>query len=52
MTAKQKAIQDIRTELKNESKSFIAYRTELNRQMRNLVNEHLKAQKQVSKKRK
>ena len=50
MTARQQAIQDIRAELKNESKSFIAYRTELNRQMRNLVNEHLKAQKQVSKK--
>lgn len=52
MTARQQALMDIRQELKNESKSFIAYRTELNRQMRNLVNEHLKAQKQVSKKRK
>lgn len=50
MTAKQKAIQDIRAELKNESKSFIAYRTELNRQMRNLVNEQLKAQRQLKKK--
>ena len=52
MTPKQKAIQDIRAELKNESKSFIAYRTELNRQMRNIVNEQLKAQRQLKKKRK
>lgn len=50
MTAKQKAIQDIKAELKNESKSFIAYRIELNRQMRNLVNEQLKAQRQLKKK--
>lgn len=46
MSAKQQAIKDIREELSKQSKSFIAYRSELNRVMRELVSNQLKAQKQ------
>ena len=45
MSAKQQAIKDIREELSKQSKSFIAYRSELNSVMRKLVSNHLKAQK-------
>ena len=50
MTAKQQAIKDIREELRSSHKSFIMFRTELNKKMLNIVNEQLKAQRQLKKK--
>ena len=47
MNARQQAEQDIRRELKSCSKSFIAFRTELNPVMRKIVKEYLNAQKHV-----
>lgn len=44
MTAKQKAIQDIKECLRQESKAFIAFRTELNPIMDELVKQQLKEQ--------
>lgn len=52
MTARQQAIKDIREELRNSHKSFIMFRTELNKKMLNIVNEQLKAQRQLKKKEK
>lgn len=40
MSARQQAIQDIKECLKQESKSFIAFRSELNPIMRKLVREY------------
>lgn len=51
-SARQQAIKDIREELKNSHKSFIMFRSELNKEMRNIVNEQLKAQRQLKKKEK
>jgi hypothetical protein len=48
MTAKQQAIKDIRKSLKANSKAFIAFRTELNPIMDELVNEQIKQQEHVS----
>lgn len=44
MTARQQAIKDIKDDLKKEGKSFIAYRTELNPVMNELVNNQIKKQ--------
>ena len=46
MNARQQAEKDIRKELKSYGKSFIAFHTELNPVMRELVKEHIKEQKQ------
>ena len=43
-TAKAQAIEDIKAELKKESKAFISYNTELNPIMDSLVNKYIKAQ--------
>ena len=51
-SARQQAIKDIREELKNSHKSFIMFRSELNKEIRNIVNEQLKAQRQLNKKEK
>lgn len=48
MTAKQKAIQDIKECLRQESKAFIAFRTELNPIMDELVEQQLKKQEALS----
>lgn len=48
MTAKQQAIQDIRKSLKADSKAFIAFHTELNSIMDELVNEQIKQQEHIS----
>lgn len=44
MTPYQQAKQDIKSELHKSSKSFIAFRTELNPIMRDIVEEYSKAQ--------
>lgn len=49
-SARQQAIKDIREELRNSHKSFIMFRTELNKEMRSIVNEQLRAQRQLKKK--
>lgn len=46
MNARQQAEKDIRKELRSHSKSFIAFRTELNPVMRELVKNYIKEQKQ------
>ena len=43
-TAKAQAIEDIKAELKKESKAFISYNIELNPIMDSIVNEYIKAQ--------
>ena len=48
MSAKQQAILDIKEELVRQSKSFLAFRRELNPIMRKLVHEQIKKQKEVS----
>ena len=48
MTAKQKAIQDIRECLKENHKAFIAFRSELNPIMDELVDNQIKQQEKVS----
>jgi hypothetical protein len=40
MTAKQKAILDIKQELRDQAKAFIAFRTELNPIMDELVSDY------------
>ena len=40
MSAREQAVKDIKECLKQESKSFIAFRSELNPIMRKLVKEH------------
>lgn len=45
MTAKQAAIKDIRESLRQEGKSFLLFRKELNPVMRTIVSTYLKAQK-------
>jgi hypothetical protein len=47
MSAKQQAIQDIRTELQGCNKAFIAFRTELNPVMRRIVKSYLKKQNEM-----
>ena len=47
MSAKQQAIQDIRTELHECNKAFIAFRTELNPVMRRIVKSYLKKQNEM-----
>ena len=44
MLAKQQAVKDIRESLRMQGKCFLAFRTELNPIMKDLVNEQLKAQ--------
>lgn len=46
MSAKETAIHDILEELRATHKSFIAFRSELNPVMRNLVKKQIKKQKQ------
>lgn len=45
MTAKQQALKDIRESLREEGKSFLMYRRELNKPIMALVREHIKEQK-------
>lgn len=47
MTAKQQAMEDIKNDLLEHGKCFIAFKSELNPIMRKLVSEQLKAQKKV-----
>ena len=44
MSVKDQAIQDIKESLRIQGKCFLAFRTELNPIMEELVNEQLKAQ--------
>lgn len=48
MTAKELAIRDICSDLKERNKSFIAFRKELNSTMRKLVSKQIKKQKSIS----
>lgn len=45
MTARECAIADIKEDLKQQSKSFISFGTELTKVMNQLVREHIKQQK-------
>jgi len=45
MTAQEQAILDIKDELHNQHKSFIAFRTELNPTMKSLVRRQITAQR-------
>jgi hypothetical protein len=45
MSAKEQAIEDIKDDLKQQSKCFIAFRKELNKTMRQLVYRQIQAQK-------
>ena len=45
MTAKQQALKDIKDELRQENKAFIAFRSELNPIMRRIVSEYLHQQR-------
>lgn len=45
--AKYYAVRDIQEELKQESKSFIAFRQNLNTTIRNIVNEYIKYQEKI-----
>lgn len=47
MTAKQQAIHDIKIELMQLDKCFIAYNTRLNPVMRKLVSNHIKLQSRL-----
>ena len=47
ISAKQQAIKDIKDDLKNDRKTFIAFRNELNKPIRKLVNQHLREQRNV-----
>ena len=49
MSAKEQAIQDIKSELAKEGKSFLAFRRSLNPVMRALVKEQISEQSHVSK---
>lgn len=44
MTAKQQAILDIKESLRRESRAFIAFRTELDKPIQALVDNHIKEQ--------
>ena len=48
MTAKQQAIQDIKMSLRANNKAFIAFRSELNPIMDELVNNQIKQQERIS----
>ena len=48
MTAKQKAILDIKQELRDQAKAFIAFRSELNPIMDELVDNQIKQQERIS----
>lgn len=48
MTARQQALKDIKDDLKKSGKSFIAFRSELNPAMQELVKEQLKEQRKIS----
>ena len=50
MGAKQQALQDIKSELKSEGRSFIMFYKELDVPIRDLVKQYLKQQKELSKK--
>lgn len=50
MTERQQAIKDIKEYLKGVGKSFLQFRTDLNPEMRELVDEQLKAQKEKAEK--
>lgn len=45
MTARQQALRDIREDLREQGKCFIAFRKELNPIMKELINDQLKRQK-------
>lgn len=47
MSAKQQAIADIRQELHHTSRSFIAFRTELNPKMASLVEGYIQKQQSL-----
>lgn len=47
MTARSKAIEDIKEELKKESKSFLAFRTELNPVIKKITSEYIELQKKA-----
>lgn len=49
MPAKKQALKDIREDLKKEGRAFIAYKSELNTSMRNLVHRQLREQKSLNK---
>jgi hypothetical protein len=46
MTAREQAVLDIQQELSSKGKCFLAFRTELNSIMEELVNNQIKAQEQ------
>lgn len=48
MTAKQKAIMDMKQEFHASGKCFLAFRTELNPIMDKIVNSYIKAQQQCA----
>lgn len=48
MTAKQQALMDIKKELKENHKSFLAFRTNLNPVMDKLVNDYIHLQNSLS----
>lgn len=48
MTAKKQAIKDIKEYLRQESRAFITYRTELDPTMDKLVDDYIKQQENIS----
>ena len=46
-SAKESALKDIKEELHQEHKSFIAFRQENNKPIRKIVNEYIKEQKHI-----
>lgn len=50
MTARSKAVEDIKEELKSESKVFLVFNVNLNPVINALVKEYLKQQENMSKK--
>ncbi len=50
MTAKEQAILDIKEDLKDQGKSFLAFHQELNKPIGKLLKQHLYAQNKLTRK--
>lgn len=50
MTAKEQAILDIKEDLKNQGKSFLAFHQELNRPIGQILRNHLRNQLKLTRK--
>ena len=48
MSPKDLAVRDIKEDLRNQNKCFLAFRQELNPIMRKLVSQHIKAQREAT----